>query len=783
MIINFQEILKELEYRVEHGIIDLTKEEQVTKLVEILRENGISDANEMAQKARVYFSYINEALPKMSAKPKNNPSNGAAAAGQKSPTAKPQSSDSLAAKEAHKLGLVSTGFGRWAKAKGEKTTHMTDQETGKLVPVGVADEPDTKRNAADTEKTGDKKDAGGSTGGKAPAPTPNIPSAEFKNDAEKRAAAEKDGEENKTAGIQFTSAEQREIWEGLNDGDLSVLDNTIEDLSYRRDNGIAGMGGAVASYGENELTNFANELNQKGGFEQYYKDNEKNIKPWRDEFLQPPIGANERKQKEKLVQETANALGLDRNKDFQKIASYIATRNHYGDFEYNRLKNEKAKVWINGAAKGFGKNREALKAWTDAQFDGAIATNILVKTNSNIDTSKPFKVLQSEPKEHDQAVLQHLKTQLKYAKGADKQHYEHEIDAFEHLGFHDTYAIGHDKKGRTTVFSISNKKGNYLEDMWNNSSPAAALNLIKNSFGPEVSNKVVDILQAGVIAATDSKKGTNMAFANARLDSGMIAMCELPDMEKYMDTMKGSAAFNKWLDENDIAPKKTGDWLKAAQDYTRQADGDVAYDKFGKIFTKIGENGKVEKYRKENPGIDYNSLSIQSAIKNKNNEKNLLEAIHTDVASSIAKADAELGFPKKNGKNGPHTQAYLTTIMKSMHFDLMVTNYDKNLGIVTGIRGTTSGDFRNALAVVSKFEGEIKTEEGRKLLNKHLVENCKLDPQSRAIIIKDGDKSYSIVEDTWRTAGTSQKVEKKIGEQMKYVLKREADNRRKKIHY
>jgi hypothetical protein len=60
MSINFQEILKELEYRVEYGIIDLTKEEQVTKLTQILRENGVSDANEMAQKARVYFSYLNE---------------------------------------------------------------------------------------------------------------------------------------------------------------------------------------------------------------------------------------------------------------------------------------------------------------------------------------------------------------------------------------------------------------------------------------------------------------------------------------------------------------------------------------------------------------------------------------------------------------------------------------------------------------------------------------------------------------------------------------------------
>ena len=64
MSINFQEILKELEYRVEHGIIDLNKEEQVTKLTQILKENGVSNANEMAQKARVYYSYLNEATKK-----------------------------------------------------------------------------------------------------------------------------------------------------------------------------------------------------------------------------------------------------------------------------------------------------------------------------------------------------------------------------------------------------------------------------------------------------------------------------------------------------------------------------------------------------------------------------------------------------------------------------------------------------------------------------------------------------------------------------------------------
>jgi hypothetical protein len=64
MSINFQEILKELEYRVDTGIIDLTKENQVTTLVEILKENKVSNANEIAQKVRVYFSYINEAPKK-----------------------------------------------------------------------------------------------------------------------------------------------------------------------------------------------------------------------------------------------------------------------------------------------------------------------------------------------------------------------------------------------------------------------------------------------------------------------------------------------------------------------------------------------------------------------------------------------------------------------------------------------------------------------------------------------------------------------------------------------
>jgi hypothetical protein len=57
---NFDDILLELRYRVPEGIVDLTKEHQINELVNILKENGYSDANELAQKARVYFSYLKE---------------------------------------------------------------------------------------------------------------------------------------------------------------------------------------------------------------------------------------------------------------------------------------------------------------------------------------------------------------------------------------------------------------------------------------------------------------------------------------------------------------------------------------------------------------------------------------------------------------------------------------------------------------------------------------------------------------------------------------------------
>ena len=542
MIPNFDEILLEVSYRIPQGIVDFTQDSHVNVLIDVLKENGVENAESLAQKARVYFSYLNEAsiLEKgknpakaikavgsrggAAARPAKSPMKAATQSRAKRPqTGAAQKANSLA-QDAQAKGVVHLGRGYYGKSKGSPATYKKDDSGSRLVKIQPGDGPQYKASAEPAKKGGKEQPV--SVGKKTPAgaekqgPTPNITPGEFRNDAEKRAASNKAQAQQQTAGIQFKTTEQKEVWQGLNDGDINVLVDVQDNLTKQRDRGIAGAGGSVPSYGENQLCNFANNLIDNGGYDGYITQNARELERYKNEFLKPAKNKVEQKQKDKIIEDTAQALGLERATDFKEIVTYIGARNLYGDQELKRLQSDKKSVWYNGGKNGFGKNRQALKDWTDAEFDGAVSTNILIKTNSNIDTTQPYIVMQSNPKEdgHDKGILQHLKTQAKYAKGADKKHYEHEIDAFEHLGFHDTYAVGFDKNGRTTVYSISNKKANHLEDIWNNTTPAYMLGLIKDSFGPKVSNKVINIKKEGVVMATVSKKATNMAVCDAKID-------------------------------------------------------------------------------------------------------------------------------------------------------------------------------------------------------------------------------------------------------------------------
>ena len=581
-----------------------------------------------------------------------------------------------------------------------------------------------------------------------------------------------------------------QVKEGLDNGDLTALTECNDNLLHNRDIGVSGMGGPVASYGEAGLCRTANTLREKG-YEGFVDDN---IEAVNAKMMQ----IKEKKPRfQKAINTVANQLGYVLPKDEEKIIEYLGARMVFGEQEFQRLSSNPDSIWTKEGKQGFGEDRDAFDAWAKAIFDGALSTKSLIENQSDIDTTKPYVVIQSNTVEgegHDEGILNHLKDRLEKAKQSgneeDIQYYSIEIDAFEKLGFHDTMVVGQDKKGRTNVFHITNKKQDDLADIWGNTTPAYMLNIIKKQFDPKVAIKVVKVIDAGIADVSDAKMATNREFANFKLDTNFIKVLETPELKKYVTALTTEKKFNAWLKEKmgkKYPPKNLQLYVAGAQQYVQSqidAGENPSYEKFGKLLTKVGELGQNTKYiRKYADTIKFNSSGIQAAVENKNSEKELTAKVHKNVVRAIDSADKALKtWPgKEKGINGPHKQAYVTTVIHSMHLDLMITNYDKKLGAITGIRGTTPADFRDCMSELSGFKSNPKKSEAenRAALNKHLVERCTLDPVSHAILIKNGKGTVTLAEDTWRTAGTSQKVEKKLGDGLRGCVASKADARRK----
>jgi hypothetical protein len=581
-----------------------------------------------------------------------------------------------------------------------------------------------------------------------------------------------------------------QVKDGLDNGDLTALTECNDNLLGNRDIGVSGMGGPVASYGEAGLCRTANTLRERG-YGGFVDDNIEEVNAKMQQI-------KDKKSKfQSAINEVANQLGFTLPQDEEAVIEYLAARLAFSEQEFQRLASNKNSIWTKEGKQGFGQDKDAFNAWAKAMFDGALSTKDLIENESLIDTTKPYVVIQSNTVEgegHDIGILNHLKDRLEKAKQSgnqeDIQHYSEEVDAFTKLGFHDTMAVGFDKNGRTCVFSITNKKQDNLADIWGNTTPAYMLNIIKNQFDPKVAIKVVKVIDAGIADVSDAKMATNREFANFKIDSNFLKVLETPELKKYTTALKTDKKFNAWLKEKmgkKYPPTKLLGWMASAQQYVQSqldAGENPSYEKFGKLLTKVGELGQKSTYiRKYQDNIKFNTAGIQAAVENKNSEKELTAKVHKNVVRAIESADKALKtWPgKEKGINGPHKQAYLTTVMHSMHLDLMITNYDKRLGAITGIRGTTSADFRNCMSELSGFKSNPKKSEAanRASLNKHLTERCTLDPVSHAILIKNDKGTVTLAEDTWRTAGTSQKVEKKLGDGLRGCVASKADARRK----
>ena len=121
--------------------------------------------------------------------------------------------------------------------------------------------------------------------------------------------------------------------------------------------------------------------------------------------------------------------------------------------------------------------------------------------------------------------------------------------------------------------------------------------------------------------------------------------------------------------------------------------------------------------------------------------------------------------------------------MNAMHYNTYIDMDDEDdnkILLQMGVRGAKASHIRGCLADKSGYKIPPGDREG---LKKHLKETCTIEAETGAIVIKSKDEDGEptrIADDTWRTAGTSQKVASGFGDDMKDCVKSKVDKDRKK---
>jgi len=549
----------------------------------------------------------------------------------------------------------------------------------------------------------------------------------------------------------------------------SELDEIQTNLQQRRDSGDAGAGGAVASQGESRYCNALNTLN----LDNFLSENSEDI----DDIIEEM-----KKRKDKYPNseewEIIRLLGYGDTPTDDFVFKYLAARELFAKKELERIKQNKESVFYN--KRGFSENDKLYIDWMKTAFDGSISTWNILEEDTILDMSKPFTAIQSQS-EVDNKVEDIFTKLLQKAKDENNQYdvefYTNEINNFNKFRtYHDTYVVGQDKNGRTTVVSITNKKDSGLKDPHNNTTPAKRFQTIMGEFGKNVAERVVDSIKDAIDLVSDANLTSIKSMNRIDIDNSMVLICETDELSEYMKAISKNKQLSKYADSkgkniNYMTTKEKLELMKEHSQLLFDSGKKPPFIPYGKIAIKIGEFAQKSKFKKKYSHINLESPSITSCISIKESEKDIVSSTYKMVVDDIRKADEDMGYPK-DGINGPHTQAYISTVMEAMHYDTYIDGGDGRIIAQMGIVGAQPKHIRNCLATQSGYTGDVTTTEGRSGLRKHLREKCTVDAKSGAIIVSDGTGTKSICEDTWRTAGTSQKVASAFGEDMRKCIKK-----------
>jgi len=549
------------------------------------------------------------------------------------------------------------------------------------------------------------------------------------------------------------------------------------ELQQKRDMGDAGAGGAIASQGESIYCSALNSLDVKV-FTQHNKEQINSIL----EQMNSRSGRSKFPTSAESV--TLRSLGIEPTDP--SGAEYIAIREAFAQNELERIKNIPNSVFYLKGKKGFDGKDEPYLEWARVAYDGTLSTRKILAEDTNLDTSKPHTTLQSE-KDIDNEVQSKLTNLLANATKDKNQdditHYQSELKSFKKFRkYHDTFVIGVDDRGRTTTVSVSNKKDDNLKDPHNNTTPKSRFGVIKEQYGKEAAATITKALDTAIETVSDVKQQSVQSSNLVNIDDTMISILNIPEMSKYMNQLENNTGYNNYLKSQgkDITLLSTQEKVKLMQEHSQlllDSNKKPAFEPYGKIMTKVGEISTSKKLRTKYPDINFDDHSVKKCVDIKHNEKTAVNSSHDKVVNSIRNADKVLGFPK-DGINGPNVSGYISTVMDAMHFDSYIDGGDGKMIVQMGIRGAQPQDIRGCLASNTGYKGDVTTIDGKEGLKKHLRQTCKIDSKSGAIIMNSDDGVNSICTDTWRTAGTSQKVASGYGDSMRKCISTKVDTRR-----
>ena len=325
---------------------------------------------------------------------------------------------------------------------------------------------------------------------------------------------------------------------------------------------------------------------------------------------------------------------------------------------------------------------------------------------------------------------------------------------------------GKRKRSKTKTITVKDKKGNEVEK----AKPA-----IGSEFGCWLEDQGITEKQWNDDPPPDGKGLT------------------LKEKVKYSQKFMGDTDYHKALGPQKIPKSDPPEY----EDYTPPYD-------FAKMFIKVGEvheggHRKLKSIRakleKDGKSSALQSKSVAGAGKIKEKESNSVTRAHRNVVDRLTEADDRDGFPEKNKKgevvkNGERTKAYISTVMNALHcyrYIDMEDEDDDTMILQMGIRGVKPSHIRNCLADQTEY-----TWGDRKGLKDHIENTSSINAETGAISIvtkKEAPEDHpdypgfikvKIADDTWRTAGTSQKVASGFGEDMRDCIKEAADKDRQK---